>query len=218
MRIVIAEDQVLLRDGLARLFTDRGHDVVAAVGDAEALRASVDQYRPDLAVVDIRMPPTFTDEGTRAARTIKDTHPKLGVLVLSQHIDTRHAITLVSRPGFGYLLKDRVLNVEDFLAAAQRVADGGSALDPQVVGALMAARHNDPLTALSEREREVLALMAEGLNNPAIARRLVVSERTIEGHVRHLLLKLDLAESDDGHRRVLAVLTYLRRNDCDARR
>ncbi len=218
MRIVIAEDQVLLREGLVRLFTDRGHDVAAAVGDAEALRASVERHRPDLAVVDIRMPPTFTDEGTRAARTIKDTHPKLGVLVLSQHIETQHAITLVSRAGFGYLLKDRVLNVEDFLAAAQRVADGGSALDPQVVGALMAARHDDPLAALSEREREVLALMAEGLNNPAIARRLVVSERTIEGHVRHLLLKLNLAESDDGHRRVLAVLTYLRRNDSDTRR
>jgi DNA-binding NarL/FixJ family response regulator len=216
MRIVIAEDQVLLREGLVRLFTDRGHHVVAAVGDAEALRSSVDQYRPDLAVVDIRMPPTFTDEGTRAARTIKGTYPNLGVLVLSQHIDTTHAVTLVSRPGFGYLLKDRVLNVDDFLAAAQRVADGGSALDPQVVGALMAARH-DPLAALSEREREVLALMAEGLNNPAIARRLVVSERTIEGHVRHILLKIDLAESDDGHRRVLAVLTYLRRDDGDTR-
>ncbi|MBP2705761.1 response regulator transcription factor [Microbispora sp. RL4-1S] len=216
MRIVIAEDQVLLREGLVRLFTDRGHDIVAAVGDAEALRSSVDQHRPDLALVDIRMPPTFTDEGTRAARIIKDTYPNLGVLVLSQHIDTKHAITLVSRPGFGYLLKDRVLNVEDFLAAAQRVAGGGSALDPQVVGALMAVRRDDPLAALSERERDVLALMAEGLNNPAIARRLVVSERTVEGHVRHLLLKLDLAESSDGNRRVLAVLTYLRRNDGDA--
>ncbi|MEU7911916.1 response regulator transcription factor [Microbispora bryophytorum] len=216
MRIVIAEDQVLLREGLARLFSDRGHDIVAAVGDAEALRSSVDRHLPDLALVDIRMPPTFTDEGTRAARAIKKTYPNLGVLVLSQHIDTRHAITLVSRPGFGYLLKDRVLNVEDFLAAAQRVAGGGSALDPQVVGALMAARRDDPLATLSERERDVLALMAEGLNNPAIARRLVVSERTVEGHVRHLLLKLDLAESDDGNRRVLAVLTYLRRNDCDA--
>ena len=209
MRIVIAEDQVLLRDGLVRLFTDRGHTVAAAVGDAETLRAAVDQHHPDLAVVDIRMPPTFTDEGTRAARAIKDDRPEVGVLVLSQHIDTRHAVALVSRPGFGYLLKDRVLRVEDFLAAAQRVADGGSALDPQVVEALIAAR-SDPLATLSERERDVLALMAEGLNNPAIARHLVVSERTVEGHVRHLLLKLDLAESGDGHRRVLAVLAYLR--------
>jgi DNA-binding NarL/FixJ family response regulator len=137
----------------------------------------------------------------------------MGVLVLSQHIDTTHAIALVSRPGFGYLLKDRVLNVDDFLAAAGRVAAGGSALDPHVVGALMTARHDNPLAALSEREREVLALMAEGLNNPAIARRLVVSERTIEGHVRHLLLKLGLAESDNGHRRVLAVLAHLRQNN-----
>jgi DNA-binding NarL/FixJ family response regulator len=212
MRVVIAEDQTLLRDGLVRLFVDHGHDVVAAVADAAALVSSVDRDRPDLAVVDIRMPPTFTDEGARAARNLKDMFPDLGVLVLSQHIETRHAITLVSRPGFGYLLKDRVLNIDDFLAAAQRVATGGSALDPEVVGVLIAARHDDPLAALSDREREVLALMAEGLNNPAIARRLFVSERTVEGHVRHLLLKLGLAESDDGHRRVLAVLTHLRRN------
>ena len=211
MRVVIAEDQVLLREGLARLFTDRGHEIAAAVGDGEALIAAVAQHRPDLAIVDIRMPPTFTDEGTRAARAVKDAHPDLGVLVLSQHVDTRHAVALVSRPGFGYLLKDRVLDVEDFLAAAQRVATGGSALDPQVVAALMARRGDDPIAALSERERGVLALMAEGLNNPAIARRLVVSERTVEGHVRHLLLKLGLAESDDGHRRVLAVLAYVRR-------
>jgi DNA-binding NarL/FixJ family response regulator len=216
VRIVIAEDQVLLREGLLRLFADRGHDV-AAVGDAEALHSSVGRHRPDLAVVDIRMPPTFTDEGARAARDLKDAYPDMGVLLLSQHIDTTHAIALVSRPGFGYLLKDRVLNVDDFLAAAGRVAAGGSALDPHVVGALMAARHDNPLAVLSEREREVLALMAEGLNNPAISRRLVLSERTIEGHVRHLLLKLGLAESDDGHRRVLAVLAYLRQNGTDAR-
>ncbi|NUR93567.1 MAG: response regulator transcription factor [Nonomuraea sp.] len=211
MRIVIAEDQVLLREGLARLLSDHGHHVVAGVGDAAALGAAVDLHLPDLALVDIRMPPTFTDEGLLAARAIKDAHPPIGVLVLSQHVDTRHAVTLVSRPGFGYLLKDRVLDVADFLDAAQRVADGGSALDPQVVGALMAARARDPLDALSEREREVLALMAEGLNNPAIARRLVVSERTVEGHVRHLLLKLGLAEPGEGHRRVLAVLAFLRR-------
>jgi len=210
MRIVIAEDQVLLREGLARLFTDRGHEIAATVGDAQALLTAIDQHHPDLAVIDIRMPPTFTDEGTRAARTIKDTHPGIGLLVLSQHIDTRHAIGLVSEPGFGYLLKDRVLDVTDFLDAAQRVAAGGSALDPHVIAALLATRHDHPIATLSDREREVLALMAEGLNNPAIARRLVVSERTVEGHVRHLLTKLGLAESDDGHRRVLAVLTYLR--------
>jgi DNA-binding NarL/FixJ family response regulator len=210
MRVVIAEDQVLLREGLARLFKDRGHQVVAAVGDAEHLLPAVQEHRPDLVVVDVRMPPTFTDEGTRAARDIKEAHPGIGVLVLSQHIDTTHAMSLMSRAGFGYLLKDRVLDVQDFLAAAQRVADGGSALDPQVVGALLTPRPDDPLSALSDRERDVLDLMAQGLNNPAIARRLVVSERTVEGHVRHVLLKLGLVESDDGHRRVLAVLTHLR--------
>jgi DNA-binding NarL/FixJ family response regulator len=214
VRVLIAEDQVLLRAGLARLFQDGGHQILAAVGDAEQLLLAVQEHLgsaaggPDLVVVDIRMPPTYTDEGARAARTIKLAHPQIGVLVLSQHIDTTHAMSLAALGGFGYLLKDRVLAVQDFLAAAQRVADGGSALDPQVVGALMAPHH--PLSALSDREREVLELMAQGLNNPAIARRLVVSERTVEGHVRHVLLKLGLAESDDGHRRVLAVLAHLR--------
>jgi DNA-binding NarL/FixJ family response regulator len=211
VRVLIAEDQALLREGLARLFEDRGHVVVATLADAEHLLAAVQEHGPDLVVVDVRMPPTFTDEGTRAARDIKEHCPEVGVLVLSQHVDTTHAVGLVSRSGFGYLLKDRVLDVGDFLAAAQRVASGGSALDPQVVGALMTARQDDdPLSTLSDREREVLALMAEGLNNPAIARRLTVSERTVEGHVRHVLLKLGLAESDDGHRRVLAVLAHLR--------
>jgi DNA-binding NarL/FixJ family response regulator len=143
MRVVIAEDQVLLREGLARLFQDRGHDVVAGVGDADHLRSAVDEHRPDLAVVDIRMPPTFTDEGARAARDLKAANPALGVLVLSQHIDTTHAVELVCLGGFGYLLKDRVLDVPDFLAAAQRVAAGGSALDPQVVGALTRPRPTD---------------------------------------------------------------------------
>jgi DNA-binding NarL/FixJ family response regulator len=211
VRVVIAEDQVLLREGLARLFQDRGHDVVATFGDAEVLPAAVGEQLPDLVVVDVRMPPTFTDEGARAARAIKSALPQVGVLVLSQHVDTVHAVSLVSLGGFGYLLKDRVLDVAEFLTTAQRIADGGSALDPQVVGILMAQQRNDnPLAVLSERERDVLALMAEGLNNPAIARRLVLSERAIEGHVRHLLLKLNLAESEDGHRGVLAVLTHLR--------
>jgi DNA-binding NarL/FixJ family response regulator len=211
VRVILAEDQVLLREGLAALFQDRGHEVVAALGDAGGLAAAVRDHRPHLVVLDVRMPPTFTDEGTRAARDLKLAHPELGVLVLSQHVDTTHAMSLMNRPGFGYLLKDRVLDVADFLATAQRVADGGSALDPKVVGALMAARgSDDPVAALSEREREILALMAQGLSNPAIGRRLVVSDRTVEGHVRHVLLKLGLAESADGHRRVLAVLAHLR--------
>jgi DNA-binding NarL/FixJ family response regulator len=216
VRVLIAEDQVLLREGLAKLFEDGGHDVVAAVGDAEGILDTVARTEPDLVVLDVRMPPTFSDEGTRAARDLKAAEPALGVLVLSQHIDTTHATSLMSLGGFGYLLKDRVLHVQDFLAAAERVAAGGSALDPQVVGALMRpGPSDDPLTALSERERDVLELMAQGLSNPAIAKLLVLSERTVEGHVRHVLHKLDLAESEDGHRRVLAVLTYLRAHHSD---
>ncbi|MER7243500.1 response regulator transcription factor [Kribbella sp. NPDC000426] len=207
MRIVIAEDQVLLREGLKMLFVDGGHEVVATLGDADGLLAAVATYQPDLVVADIRMPPTHTDEGARAARAVKRAHPELGVLLLSQHIDTQHVVDLVSRGGFGYLLKDRVLDVADFLAAAERVATGGSALDPQVVAGLV-ARH-DPLGTLTERERGVLELMAEGLTNSAIARRLYLSERTVEAHVRHLFTKLSLPESEDGHRRVLAVLAHL---------
>jgi DNA-binding NarL/FixJ family response regulator len=210
VRVVIAEDQVLLREGLARLFADGGHEVVATVGDGEAVVEVVDREGPDLAVVDIRMPPTHTDEGARAARAIKDRHPGVGVLVLSQHIETAHAVDLVGRPGFGYLLKDRVLEVEEFLTTASRVAAGGSALDPMVVGTLVQATTGGPLARLSERERRVLELMAEGLTNTGIAQRLVLSERTVEAHVRHVLLKLDIPESDEGNRRVLAVLTHLR--------
>jgi DNA-binding NarL/FixJ family response regulator len=210
MRVVIAEDQVLLREGLARLFEDGGHQVVASLGDAERLRSTVVEHDPDLVVVDIRMPPTFTDEGARAAAELKDAQPELGVLVLSQHIEASHAVELVSRGGFGYLLKDRVLDVGDFLAAAERVANGGSALDPQVVGSLLSARgEGDPLAELTEREREVLELMAEGLTNAGIAKRLYLSERTVEAHVRHLLMKLDVPETQDAHRRVLAVLAHL---------
>jgi DNA-binding NarL/FixJ family response regulator len=210
MRVVIAEDQVLLREGLARLFVDGGHEVVASVGDGDAVVEIVDREVPDLVVVDIRMPPTYTDEGARAARTIKDRYPGVGVLVLSQHIETAHAVDLVGRPGFGYLLKDRVLEVEEFLTTAGRVAAGGSALDPMVVGTLVHATSGGPLARLSERERRVLELMAEGLTNTGIAQRLVLSERTVEAHVRHVLLKLDIPESDEGNRRVLAVLTHLR--------
>ena len=156
------------------------------------------------------MPPTFTDEGARAAREVKQAHPELGVLVLSQHIETTHAVELVALGGFGYLLKDRVLAVGEFLASAERVADGGSALDPNVVASLVSARGEDRrLSELTEREREVLELMAEGLTNVGIAKRLYLSERTVEAHVRHVLMKLDLPESEDGHRRILAVLAHL---------
>ena len=210
MRAVIAEDQVLLREGLARLFVDGGHEVVATVGDGDAVVEVVDREVPDLVVVDIRMPPTYTDEGARAARTIKDRHPGVGVLVLSQHIETTHAVDLVGRAGFGYLLKDRVLEVEEFRATAGRVAAGGSALDPTVVATLVQATSGSPLARLSERERRVLELMAEGLTNTGIAQRLVLSERTVEAHVRHVLVKLDIPERDEGNRRVLAVLTHLR--------
>ena len=210
MRVVIVEDQVLLREGLARLFDDGGHQVLSTLGDGSAVADVVDEQRPDLVVIDIRMPPTFTDEGARAAREIKERHPEIGVLVLSQHVETEHAMDLVGRPGFGYLLKDRVLAVDDFLETAGRVASGGSALDPTVVAKLVMPAAGSPLARLSERERRVLELMAEGLTNTAIAQRLVLSQRTVETHVRHVLLKLDIAESEEGHRRVLAVLVLLR--------
>lgn len=215
MRVMIAEDQALLREGLARLFRDAGHDVVATVGDASQLLDRVTHSvaadrAVDLVVVDIRMPPTHTTEGIEAARTIKQRHPTIGVLVLSQHIEVAHTIDLVARPGFGYLLKDRVLEVDEFLAAAERVANGGSALDPKVVSTLVTPTHHSPIGRLSDREREVLALMAEGLTNSAIAQRLVVSDRTVEAHVRHLLTKLDVPDHSDAHRRILAVLTHIR--------
>ncbi len=209
MRVVIAEDQALLREGLSRLFEDAGHDVVAAVEDADGLRAAVAEHEPDLAVVDVRMPPSFSDEGITAARWIRETHARVGVLVLSQHVEAAGAVGLVSQGGFGYLLKDRVLDVGEFLEAAERVARGGSALDPQVVASLVGGE-NDRLGVLTEREREVLSLMAEGLTNNAIARRLVLTERTVESHVRSVLMKLDLPEVEGAHRRVLAVIAYLR--------
>jgi DNA-binding NarL/FixJ family response regulator len=210
VRVVIAEDQVLLREGLARLFEDAGHEVVASLGDAGHLPAAILGHGPDLVVIDVRMPPTFTDEGARAAREVKQERPDLGVLVLSQHVETEHAVALVREGGFGYLLKDRVLDVGDFLDAAERVAGGGSALDPQVVATLVSpVAGGDRLAELSEREREVLELMAEGLTNAAIGKRLFLSERTVEGHVRHVFMKLDIPHSDDAHRRVLAVLAHL---------
>ena len=210
MRVVIVEDQVLLREGLARLFEDGGHEVVATCGDAEGLLALVELVAPDLVVLDVRMPPTHTDEGIRAAAELKAVLPTLGVLVLSQHVETVHSVGLVEHPAFGYLLKDRVLEVGEFLATAERVARGGSALDPKVISNLVAGRQRHGIQALSEREVEVLALMAEGLTNAGIAQRLVLSARTVESHVRRLFIKLDIPESASEHRRVLAVLAHLR--------
>jgi DNA-binding NarL/FixJ family response regulator len=212
MRIVIAEDTVLLREGLAGLLEDAGHEVVGRVGDAAALLSVVGEHEPDLAVVDVRMPPNYDDEGTQAAVAIRRSYPGTAVLMLSQHIETRHVVELVAEGGgFGYLLKDRVLDVDEFLDAVRRVSEGGSALDPQVVATLVAApRRVDALGELSPREREVLSLMAEGRTNAGIARRLWLTDKTVEAHIRTILMKLGLPVSNDNHRRVLAVLTYLR--------
>jgi DNA-binding NarL/FixJ family response regulator len=210
VRVVVAEDSVLFREGLTRLLSEEGHDIVAAVGDADALIAAVRRDRPDLIVVDVRMPPEMTDDGARVARQLRTEYPTLPILLLSQHIVTKHAVELVSTGAFGYLLKDRVLHVDDFLDAVRRVGAGGSALDPAIVGALVSpARDDDPLRALTAREREVLALVAEGWSNAAISARLVVAERTVETHMRAIFQKLGLLDSDDTHRRVLAVLAYL---------
>jgi DNA-binding NarL/FixJ family response regulator len=212
MRIVIAEDTAILRHGLAQLLTDRGHEVVATVRDGDALRAAVAEHVPDVAVVDVRMPPSFTDEGLRAAIAIRRERPGVGVLVFSQWIETRYAAELLatSSSGVGYLLKDRVADVGEFLEALARVAAGGTALDPEVVTQLLgASRRGDALAVLTPREREVLGLMAEGRSNAAIARRLVVTDRAVEKHVANILTKLDLPPSEEDHRRVLAVLRYL---------
>ncbi|HMG61861.1 MAG TPA: response regulator transcription factor [Streptosporangiaceae bacterium] len=216
MRIVIAEDSAVVRAGLVEILADRGHQVVAAVGDAEALRAAVDEHQPDAAVVDVRMPPGYTDEGLRAAIAIRRDHPGLGVLVFSQYIETRYAADLLGAAsgrgaaGVGYLLKDRVADVQEFIDALSRVAAGGTALDPEVISQVLgASRRTDGLGALTPRERDVLGLIAEGRSNGAIAGILVVSERAVEKHVGNIFAKLGLAPSDADHRRVLAVLRYL---------
>jgi len=215
MRIVIAEDSTVLRAGLAELLADRGHDVVAAVSDAAALAAAVAANLPDIAVVDVRMPPTHTDEGLRAAVALRRDHPGLAVLVFSQYIETSYAAELLSprspaAAGVGYLLKDRVADVAEFMDALERVAAGGTALDPEVVRQLLGASSRaSALATLTPRENEVLALMAEGRSNGAIAGRLVITERAVEKHVGNIFTKFDLPPSDAGHRRVLAVLRYL---------
>ena len=216
MRIVIAEDSAVVRAGLAEILADRGHEVVAAVGNAEDLQAAVDEHLPDATVVDVRMPPGYTDEGLRAAIAIRRAHPGTGVLVFSQYIETRYAADLLGAgsgrgaAGVGYLLKDRVADVGEFVDALARVAAGGTALDPEVVTQLLgASRRTDGLASLTPREREVLALMAEGRSNGAIAGVLVVSDRAVEKHVGSIFSKLGLAPSDADHRRVLAVLRYL---------
>ncbi|HXL44076.1 MAG TPA: response regulator transcription factor [Gaiellaceae bacterium] len=212
MRVVIAEDSVLLREGLARVLADAGMEVVAQVGDADALHHAIRREKPDVAIVDVRMPPTQTDEGTRAAQEIRAQHPKLGILVLSQIVEARHALRLFSESpeGLGYLLKDRVLEIDDFLEAVRRVAAGGTALDPEVVGQLLGRRlPRSPLDELTPREREVLALMAEGRSNQAICAKLFLSPKTVETHVHSIFSKLGLLSDPDDHRRVLAVLAYL---------
>lgn len=210
MRVIIVEDQALLREGLAGLFREAGHEVAASLGSCVGLDATVVEVEPDLVILDVRLPPDFTDEGARAAAALKSSRPGLGVLLLSQHIETTHSVGLAARAGFGYLLKDRVLDVGDFLAAAERVAGGGAALDPEVVARLLnRATASGGTSALTDREVEVLRLMAQGLTNTGIAKRLYLSERTVEAHVRRLMLKLELEESDDANRRVLAVLRYL---------
>jgi len=211
VRVVLAEDDVLLREGLASLLERSGFAVVGQAGDGAQLLGLVRDQTPELVVVDIRMPPTHTTEGLEAARVIRQEHPEVGILVLSAHIDVDHAMELLAGgQRIGYLLKSRVTDVEEFLDTLQRIANGGSVIDPALVAELVTARRrNDPLAALSTREREVLALMAEGRSNAGIARRLWVTEGTVEKHVRSILAKLDLAETDDDHRRVLAVVTFL---------
>jgi DNA-binding NarL/FixJ family response regulator len=212
MRVIIADDAVLLREGLVRLLAESGHDVVAVVGDGPSLVEAVLEHRPDISIVDVRMPPSHTDEGLRAAAQARRLVPRTPVLVLSQYVEVSYADDLLAdrRGAIGYLLKDRVADITDFLDALARVAAGGTVLDPEVVAQLVVRRGPDPIDALTAREREVLGLMAEGRSNTSIARALVVSEGAVEKHVRSIFTKLDLPPDEEQHRRVLAVLAYLR--------
>jgi DNA-binding NarL/FixJ family response regulator len=210
VRVVIGEDSALFREGLAALLSSSAHEVVGRATDGDTAVEQVRSLRPDIAVLDVRMPPSYTDEGARAALTIRAELPEQPLLLLSQHVETRQSVALVSQGGFGYLLKDRVLDVDEFLGALDRVAAGGSVLDPEVVSRLLTtARATDTLGSLTPREGEVLALVAEGRTNRAIAQRLWLTERTVETHVSSIMTKLGLASTADDHRRVLAVLTYL---------
>jgi DNA-binding NarL/FixJ family response regulator len=219
VRVVIADDSALMREGVAHVLAENEFDVVGKAGDADQLRRAVRETNPDIAIVDVRMPPTHTDEGTRAALELRERHPQMGVLVLSQIVEARHAFTLLrdTPEGFGYLLKDRVVDVQEFVDAVRRVACGGTAIDPEVVAQLLGRRRGDdnPLAELTKREREVLALMAEGRSNRAIAGKLFLSAKTVESHVNSLFLKLRLLPAADDHRRVLAVLAYLRGADAE---
>jgi DNA-binding NarL/FixJ family response regulator len=212
VRVVIAEDSVLLREGIVRLLQAADIEVVAAVGDAEALVRAAAEQAPDLAVVDVRMPPTHTDEGLRAALTLRREHPDVAVLVLSQYVEERYATELLSTQtrGVGYLLKDRVADVSEFIDALRRVADGGTVLDPEVVAQLLVRRRTDPLDQLTPREMDVLGLMAEGRSNSGIATGLRISESAVAKHVNSIFTKLDIIQADTDHRRVLAVLKFLR--------
>ncbi|MGD0386074.1 MAG: response regulator transcription factor [Solirubrobacteraceae bacterium] len=213
MRVVVADDAVILREGLSRLLEEAGFEVVGLAADADALLELVERTIPDVAIIDIRMPPTHTDEGLRAAKVIRERWPSVGLLVLSQHVNARYALELLSAGsnGIGYLLKERVSDLDELSSAVNRVGQGGSILDPAVVGELVGRRRpaDNPLEHLTDREREVLALMAEGRSNRAIGERLFVTEHTIEKHIKNILGTLGLPISSDNHRRVLAVITYL---------